>query len=74
MGGMESRTRTKTMTIWLLIMFLHGEPKIIDYYDTKQECEAAILADWQCVEGTVVKNNLNEWDLRESKESGLQGR
>ena len=62
------------MTIWLLIMFLNGDPHIIDYYDSQQECESAIVAQWECVEGTIVKNGLNEWDLREIKESGLQRR
>lgn len=55
------------MTLWLLIMTLHGEPKIIDYYDTQQDCEQAILANWQCVEGTVVRNGFSEWELKDIK-------
>ena len=53
------------MTIWLLVMFLNGDPHIIDYYDSQQECEQAIIAQWECVEGAIVKNGLNEWDLKE---------
>ena len=53
------------MTTWLLVMFLNGDPHIIDYYDSQQECEQAIIAQWECVEGTIVKNGLNEWDLKE---------
>lgn len=53
------------MTIWLLITFLNGNPHIIDYYDTHAECEASIIGSYECVEGTVIKNGLNEWELNE---------
>ena len=53
------------MTIWLLITFLNGNQHIIDYYDTQAECEAEIIGAYECVEGTVIKNGLNEWQLNE---------
>lgn len=53
------------MKIWLLITMLGSSPHIIDYYDTQTECEAEIIGAYECVEGTVIKNGLNEWQLNE---------
>lgn len=30
----------------------------------RKEFEQAILANWQCVEGTVVRNGFSEWELK----------
>ena len=45
------------MTIWLLIMMLHGEPHIIDHYGTLEVCQQHIKRGLECVEGTVIRGS-----------------
>lgn len=43
-------------TIWILVFSLNGQPQVIDWYDTLEECEQEIVGDLECVEGTVYRS------------------
>lgn len=43
-------------TIWLLVFSLNGQPQVIEWFDTLEQCEDAIIGDLECVEGTVYRS------------------